>query len=139
MSLAAYSHFLKELSTAGYATSADAYPSIDPLDPWTADCAADAAHILNNSIIPLIEQDGRDIVLLMHSYASMPGIAAAKGYSKSQRALEGKKGGVVGLICMSAFLVPEGVSCAGTQGGKLPSWILLDNVSIVYASPVQCA
>lgn len=126
---AAYAEFILELDHAGFPTRVATYPSLDPINPSAADCAADTAYIIDGTISPLIERDGKDIVLLMHSYASMPGISAARGFSKPQRVRENKKGGVIGLVCFSAFLVPEGVSCAGAQGDSLPSWILLDKVS----------
>ena len=64
----------------------------------------------------------------MHSYAGIPGAAAATGLARSQRVKEGKLGGIIGLVFIAAFLVPEGMSCSGLQGGNLPSWILLDKV-----------
>ena len=129
---AGYTQLLDELATAGYPTQVAMYPSFDPVDPSGADCAADTAYLIDKTMVSAVEQEGKDVVLLMHSYASMPGLAAAKGYSKTQRAKDQKNGGVVGMVCMSAFLVPEGVSCSGAQGGSLPPWILLDNVSSVY-------
>ena len=130
--LAGYATILRELRASCYQAQITAYPSLDPADPSKADCAADAIHIVENALKPLIEQDGKDVLLVMHSYASMPGIAAAKGYSKAQRVSGNKKGGVIGLVCLSAFLVPEGVSCSGAQGGSLPPWILLDTVSLEH-------
>lgn len=77
-----------------------------------------------------MEDEGKDVVLFMHSYGGMPGAAAATGLAKSQRAQEGKAGGVIGLLFLGAFLVPEGLSYAGLQGGNLPPWILVDQVEI---------
>ncbi|KAK2841688.1 hypothetical protein FQN49_006002 [Arthroderma sp. PD_2] len=59
----------------------------------------------------------------------MPGTAAMKGLSKTERAQAGKQGGILGLILIAAFLIPEGLSCADGLGGSLPPWILLDNPS----------
>jgi hypothetical protein len=64
----------------------------------------------------------------------MPGAAAATGLTKSQRAQEGKVGGIIGLLFLGAFVVPEGLSCAGLQSGNLPPWILLDQVKRILAS-----
>lgn len=126
MTKALYEPFLKALVTAGFPVHYADYPSLDPFNPATADCKADADFIEKN-LRPLIEQD-QDVLLVMHSYAGMPTAAAAVGLSKSQRQKEGKSGGIIGLVFIGAFIVAEGLSCAGLQGGNLPPWILLDKV-----------
>lgn len=124
-----YEPFLQALKTAGYDVRYAGYPSLDPKesDPSTIDCHADTEAI-TAVLRPLVEDEGKDVLLFMHSYAGMPGAAAATGLAKSQREQEGKAGGVIGLLFLGAFVVPEGLSCAGLQGGNLPPWILLDQV-----------
>lgn len=116
---------MQGLETAGYPVHYVSYPSCDSA---SADCQQDAIAIRDLAIKPLIEDQGKDIIVLMHSYASMPGASAAKGFSKTERQRNSQAGGILGLICVGAFLVPEGLSCAGLQGGNLPKWILLDQV-----------
>ncbi|KAJ5364911.1 uncharacterized protein N7496_010624 [Penicillium cataractarum] len=123
-----YEPFLQALTVAGHDVRYASYPSLDPKDPCTTDCHADAkaiAAVLHR----LVEDEGKDVLLFLHSYAGMPGAAAATGLAKSERAQEGKVGGVIGLLFLGAFVVPEGLSCAGLQGGNLPPWILLDQPS----------
>lgn len=122
-----YEPFLQALTIAGYDVRYGGYPSLDPKDPSTTDCHADTEAI-TAVLRPLVEDEGKDVLLFMHSYAGMPGAAAATGLAKSQRTQEGKVGGVIGLLFLGAFVVPEGLSCAGLQGGNLPPWILLDQV-----------
>ncbi|EAW12309.1 alpha/beta hydrolase [Aspergillus clavatus NRRL 1] len=123
-----YGPFLKALTDLGYPVVYADYPSLEPSDPVTADCKTDAEAI-SRILLPLIEDEGRDVLLVMHSYAGMPGAAAAKGLSKTERTQGGQSGGVLGMVFIAAFLVPEGLSCAGLQGGNLPPWILLDQPS----------
>ncbi|OJJ70087.1 hypothetical protein ASPBRDRAFT_181694 [Aspergillus brasiliensis CBS 101740] len=123
-----YQPFLDSLNKAGYSVSYADYPSLEPADPVKADCQADTEAIAK-TLHNLVEEEARDVLLVMHSYAGMPGAAAARGLAKSQRSKENKKGGVLGLIFIAAFVVPEGLSCAGLQGGNLPPWILLDQPS----------
>ncbi|GFF44459.1 hypothetical protein IFM58399_07298 [Aspergillus lentulus] len=120
-----YQPFLDALTKAGYPVRYAGYPSLDPADPTSADCKADSDAIAS-VIRPLVEDEARDVLLVMHSYAGMPGAAAAKGLAKTERMQQGKSGGIVGMVFIAAFLVPEGLSCAGLQGGYLPPWILLD-------------
>ncbi|EGD98236.1 Alpha/beta-hydrolase [Trichophyton interdigitale] len=121
-----YSPYIHTLEKAGFETRYAEYPSLEPQNPLTADCATDAKAV-RSILEPLVETEGKDVVLVMHSYGSMPGCAAAKGLSKTERLRSGKLGGILGMILFSAFLVPEGLSCAGIQGGMLPPWIMLDN------------
>ncbi|KAL2864489.1 Alpha/beta hydrolase fold-1 [Aspergillus lucknowensis] len=120
-----YKPFVDELTSTGYDVRYAGYPSLNPINPLITDVKADTdaiASVLHN----IVEDEGKDVLVLMHSYAGMPGAAAATGLSKVQRSQEDKPGGVVGLVFVGAFVVPEDVSCAGLQGGALPSWILLD-------------
>ncbi|RAK99401.1 alpha/beta hydrolase [Aspergillus ibericus CBS 121593] len=123
-----YQPFLTALTQAGYRAHLAGYPSLNPSDPATADCQADSDAI-QRELRTLVEDDGQDVVLLMHSYAGMPGASAARGLSKLERQQQGLAGGILGLIFLAAFVVPEGHSCAGLQGGNLPPWILLDQPS----------
>lgn len=127
LSPAFYQPFLKALTTAGYPVRYAEYPSLDPADPATADCKADSDAIAS-AIRPLVEDEGRDVLLVMHSYAGMPGAAAAMGLAKTERMQQGRSGGIIGMVFIAAFVVPEGLSCAGLQGGNLPPWVLLDKV-----------
>ncbi|KAE8390095.1 hypothetical protein BDV23DRAFT_183792 [Aspergillus alliaceus] len=131
-----YQPFIDAVKAAGYPTLTAELPSLDPGDPTVGNCGTDAA-LIRQHLDFLVEDEGRDVVLVMHSYASMPGGAAASGLSKSQRSQDGQKGGVLGLVCIAAFLVPEGISCAGMQGGNLPPWILLDQPSTNLNVPDQ--
>ncbi|KAK2750322.1 hypothetical protein FQN57_003802 [Myotisia sp. PD_48] len=121
-----YSSYITALENAGYQTSYLGYPSLDPVEPAKADCATDTAAI-KEALKSLVEDEEKNVVLVCHSYGGMPGSAAATGLSKTKRIQDGKQGGVLGLIYVGAFLVPEGVSCAGAMGGSLPDWVLLDN------------
>ncbi|KAL4755569.1 alpha/beta hydrolase, partial [Aspergillus foveolatus] len=120
-----YQPFVHALTQTGYDVRYASYPSLNPADPVTTDVKADADAIAS-VLRPIVEDEGKDVLLVMHSYAGMPGAAAATGLSKLQRDQEEKPGGVVGLVFLGAFVVPEGASCAGLQGGTLPPWILLD-------------
>jgi len=124
---AAYQPFLQALHDEGYDARCASYPSLDPKDPTNLDVQADTEAIAA-VLRPIVEEEEKEVLLVLHSYAGMPGAAAAVGLSRSQRAKEGKAGGVVGLSFIGAFVVPEGLSCAGLQGGNLPPWILLDEV-----------
>ncbi|KAJ5371872.1 hypothetical protein N7517_003878 [Penicillium concentricum] len=114
-----YQPFIHALTVARYDVHYAGYPSLDPKDPLVADCQTDTDAV-SDILQSLVEDEGKDVLVFMHSYGGMPGSAAASGLAKSQRAQEGKAGGVIGLLFLGAFVVAEGLSCAGLQGGDLP-------------------
>lgn len=118
-----YDSFLSHLQHLSYPTAYASYPSLNPSHPATADAANDTENVLKESLLPLIEDGGKDVVIVMHSYGGVPGSSAARGLSKVQRSGEGKRGGVVGLIHISGFVLPGGASVADGQGGQLPGWV----------------
>lgn len=109
--------------------SVTSLPSCDARDPQSVTCATDAEAV-RERIVRSMEMDGRDVVVVCHSYGGVPGGGAAYGLSKSARAKEGKKGGVVGLIYVCGFVVPEGSSLLGMLGGKHAPCVAVDQVLI---------
>ena len=85
----------------------------------------DANYIREKLLIPYLNE-GNDIVMVMHSYGGECGGQAVMGLTKAERKREGKKGGIIGLIYMTAFMIPRGRSLTDAMGGVLPRWITLD-------------
>lgn len=129
-----YDAFLSRLQHLSFPTAYASYPSLNPSHPASADAAADTETVLKRSLLPLIETEGRDVVIVMHSYGGVPGSGAARGLSKVQRSGEGKKGGVVGLVHISGFVLPGGASVADGQGGELPGWVKQNEVPSTVSS-----
>ncbi|KAF2092829.1 alpha/beta-hydrolase [Rhizodiscina lignyota] len=76
---------------------------------------------------------GNDVVTVAHSWSGAPVNSALDALSKEERAKEGKKGGVVHMSFLCAFVVPPGVSVFDVVGQKVPD---LWNVQgdLVYAN-----
>lgn len=130
---AMYQTFIGALTVTGHPVLLAEHPSLDPVDPTKTDCKRDA-DIQAEVIQSLVEDEERDVLLVMHSYGGMSGAAAAWGLSKSERMRQNKPGGIIGMVFIAAFIVPEDVSCAGMQGGigSLPPWILQDQARITH-------
>jgi pimeloyl-ACP methyl ester carboxylesterase len=62
-----------------------------------------------------LADQGKDIVLMSHSYGGTPASQSMKGLSRSERAKAGKKGGVVRLAYMTALVPEEGVPAGGAM------------------------
>ncbi|MCJ1242083.1 hypothetical protein MMC14_010090, partial [Varicellaria rhodocarpa] len=102
-----YNTLFELLLGAGHATKCAPLPSLSPTEPFQADCTTDAIFIHNNILLPLIEEEGNDVLLAMHSYGSIPGSAAAKGLGKTQRMRENRPGGIVGLVVVVGMIIAE--------------------------------
>lgn len=71
---------------------------------------------------PLIEQQAKNVVLYLHSYAGCPGSSAIAGLSKAERNAKGEQGGIIGLIYQSAFALEPGKTSLEMIGGKYAPW-----------------
>lgn len=81
--------------------------------PTSTTAYDDAEHIRKTYLNDLVAQ-GKEIIIVMHSYGGIPGTECVKGLARRDLAAQGKNGGVVSLIYLSAFLVPAGESSTGT-------------------------
>lgn len=117
-----YQELLDLFEKAGYPTSSIQLPSVDSAHPNSESVAGDVAAIREKLLLPLINE-GKDVVLIMHSYGGCPGGAAAKGLSKAER----KNGGIIGLVFIAAFLAREGDSLLSALGGKFDPWVIIND------------
>ena len=82
----------------------------------------DAAALLADPLEPLIVQQGKDVLLYLHSYAGFPGSVAIEGLSKKERLAKGQQGGIIGLIYQSAFTPQPGDTLVKMIGGSYAPW-----------------
>lgn len=117
-----FSHITARLHEAGYRTESLNLPSVGAQEPKKIEAATDVAFIREQMLLPLLG-DGKDVVLVMHSYGGIPGGAAAKGLSQSERKSQGLPGGVIGLVFLAAFLAREGDTLVSVLGERPHPWI----------------
>lgn len=65
---------------------------------------------------------GNDVVMVAHSWSGIIVSGALDGLGKAERQKEGKKGGVIRIAYISAFVPAEGVSLITAFGGTPPEW-----------------
>ena len=71
-------------------------------------------------------EKGKDVIVVCHSYGGvLASEAIHQSLSRKVRAAEGKEGGVVHIVYLCAFIIPEGESLASALGGSLPPYITL--------------
>ena len=119
-----YSTLIVLLRSKGYQVVTHRNPSCDSDDPNAQSVSSDAAFIRSNLLLPQIDA-GKDVILAMHSYGGCPGAVAAKGLSKAELAAKGKKGGIIGLLFICAFLANEGDSLLSKLPGQVfDPWVI---------------
>ncbi|RYP55408.1 hypothetical protein DL769_010194 [Monosporascus sp. CRB-8-3] len=116
--------YLKEFST-----HPGPYPSCNPSDPATASCAADIASLRDTVLLPLLDQQQKDVVILAHSYGGVVAGGAAKNLDKQTRKSQGQSTSVVGLIYVAGNITLEGESLFDAIGGAYPHFIKVDKPS----------
>lgn len=78
--------------------------------------------MINKLLNPLLD-DGKDILLVMHSYSGSPGSVAARGLSQVERVSKGLEGGIIRLVFIAALVAPKGASLLSMVGGKFHPWV----------------
>jgi pimeloyl-ACP methyl ester carboxylesterase len=114
-----WSRVVSELDQAGYESIAPALPSSGSTPP-TPGFDQDVETI-RRTVSGLVEMQ-RDVVVVMHSFAGMTGGTALDGLDKESRLSKNLSGGVVRLIYVAAFMVPERFqhSPQGTRENMIP-------------------
>ncbi|KAK6376368.1 hypothetical protein LTS17_006963 [Exophiala oligosperma] len=103
------------IKAQGYECFVNNLPSASrnpPEEPATLE--DDAVFI--RGVIEKIADQGKDIVVIAHSYGGVVATEAAKGVVKADRQANGKRGGIVKIAYLSAIVLPVGGSNFKNQG-----------------------
>lgn len=103
--LYAYNAIISELESHGYAVNGIELETVGRRDkaPGLYDDAAKVAAVASK-----LADEGKDVVLVPHSYGGLVACEAAKGLAKSVREKEGKQGGIVRIVFVTAVVGSEG-------------------------------
>ncbi|KAH8589760.1 Alpha/beta hydrolase fold-1 [Bisporella sp. PMI_857] len=110
----------EQLKALGYPTEAVAHPSIGA-EPPTKNLSDDTANL--RATLETLADEGKRIVVVTHSYGGVVGSCAVEDAGFAQRASAGKKGGVIMLIYMTAFVLPKDTSLLDALGGNWLPWM----------------
>jgi len=130
-----YSALIDNLKAQSFQVVTDRLPSVGSKTPREQSVSKDADFIQNHLLLPILDS-GKDVLLLMHSYGGCPGADAAKGLSKAERKAAGKKGGIIGLVFMCAFVAAEGDSLLSKLPGQVYDPWVIQNVSVTKATNI---
>ncbi|KAF4445657.1 hypothetical protein F53441_10606 [Fusarium austroafricanum] len=126
---ACYDIVREQLHARGWSTEAVDYPSVGA-EPPSLGLADDVAAV--RQAVEKLVNEGKQVMVVVHSYGGLVGADAVEGLGYKQRAKEGKTGGVIQLVYLSAFVMPKGASILGALGGNYLPWMRVEG-DYVYA------
>lgn len=131
-----YGYLSHLLQKAGYPIVSALLPSIGASPKVTV--SDDSNYIRDKLLLPILDHQEHDVIMLMHSYGSVPGSAAARGLSKTNRAKQGKSTGVIGQVYLAALLIKGGdeKSVMDAFGGQYPPHVRPD-VCVFYSNNLE--
>lgn len=116
------------LTRAGYALISPTLPSVGgSMETFDEDVV-----VIRKELQQLVDA-GKEIAVLMHSYGGMVGSEAVRGFSKDD--VEGP-GGVIRMIYMCSFALPEGTSLMDALNNIPPPWTV--KVNEHQEKPINC-
>jgi len=111
------------LNAAGFPAEAVGHPTIGAEPPNKG--LYDDVENFRSRLVTLADE-GKDLVVVCHSYGGCVGACAVKDLGAVQRARDGRQGGVVMVVFMSAIVIPNGKSLLDTIGGQWAPWVKVD-------------
>lgn len=116
----------------GYSTECPLLPTFNSKPAPPVVSLEDDVGAIQACLDRLIDEEGKEVIVIMHSYGGTVGSEAVHGaWNRQVRNEKGMPGGVIHLLFMCAFIVPVGSSLASTLGGSLPPFI---PVQVSFAS-----
>lgn len=93
----------------------------------------DAAFIAKE--IEKLADEGKDVILIAHSYGGIPTTESIKGLGKEERAKLGKKGGVVKIAYMTCLVPEVGQNAMAVLGDVRPEHKVSFRPDVRFPSP----
>ena len=125
---AAFETISKKLEDLGYGVHSRQMPSVGNDNP-PEDLSQDIAAL--REIVAQAIGDGRDVIVVPHSWAGIVTGSGLVGLGKMQREEKGEKGGVVRGAYICSFITPEGVSLMDSLQHQIPDWW---DIEVCFAS-----
>ena len=120
-----YAGIVNSLKETGYEAHVYDLPSASRRPPQQAATLADDAEFFHQEAATLADQ-GKDVVLLPHSYGGLVASECVKGLSKAERSEAGKLGCVSKTIFLTSVVPSVGESLQSLMGSLLPEFIKVD-------------
>ena len=102
-----YADIVKLLEFYGFQTRLVTIPSTGSKSPLTSN---EPDIVAVRQVLEELSDSGREIIVVAHSYGSIPAYEAIQGLGYEQRSKLDKSGGVVQIVLIAAWLLQEGES-----------------------------
>ena len=102
-----------QLTQYSYPSTAISLPSTGASDPRKQTHLEDVTGI-RKTLKQLIGREGKEVVLVAHSYGGVPGSGSVEGFDKKTRERTGEPGGVIACVFIAAALPLKGNSIRDT-------------------------
>lgn len=83
----------------------------------------DVSHIRSN-VLKILDDEKRNVILVLHSYSGLPGSAAMQGLAKADRAAAGQDTAVLGVVYIASFVPLLNQSVRDILGEGAGEWFL---------------
>ncbi|KAK6362468.1 hypothetical protein LTS17_012832 [Exophiala oligosperma] len=120
-----YRDVVERLGDTGFKTIVIDLPSIGSRAPLAGATMTDDVNCIRSITNELVD-DGKDIILVMHSYGGICGTESTKGVSKVEREKLRKEGGIIRLLYISSPVPEVGGSIASQMGANMPDFITVE-------------
>ena len=117
-----YAATIEHLTKHAYPTIALDLPSVGAIPPHKS-FDGDVKGI--RDCVTQLVSDEKEVVVVAHSYSGMPAGEALSGLGKKERQEKNLKGGVVRLVFVMAYIMPENFT-PPVAGTKFPDWMQFD-------------
>ncbi|KAL4918721.1 Alpha/beta hydrolase fold-1 [Aspergillus aurantiobrunneus] len=117
----AFSTIQAKLAERGIPSEVPAHPSIgaEPPNKTLYDDVASFKAVLTQ----LVGGQGKDVIVVGHSYGGVVASCAVEGLAKASRKAAGQEGGVIRIMYMAAFALDKGQSLLDMLGGQYLPWM----------------
>ncbi|TIA29205.1 hypothetical protein D6C78_10352 [Aureobasidium pullulans] len=132
-----FNHVIEKLEDQGYVCVGVNLPTNtrDPLVDGRLLGIEDDVAAIRAAVMSQLDT-GIDVVIVTHSYSSIPGTAALTSLNLKARKTAGNTNGVVGVVIISGFILPPDSTMLTIMNNQLPPQYLLEtDTTLPFAGP----
>lgn len=137
---ACYDSLAPYLRKSGYPVLRASLITTNPSESDLPTCSAEkeGLHLLNTYLLPLIEEQEKEVIVFAHSFGATCCSGGKHGLTRKERGRKGLKGGVLGVVYISNAFCKDGEDQVSSLGGIWPPFCARDTPSpgLLTFSPV---
>jgi pimeloyl-ACP methyl ester carboxylesterase len=133
---AMYYPILDKLQASGVESYVTTLPSASRNPPESPASLADDIDAISNTVRTIVDQ-GKEVVLLAHSYGGMVASGLPLELSQTHRRKNAQDGGVISIIFLAAIVLPVGRSVIDDQGMPPSRIVLVDEVCGLFSARLR--